>query len=551
VGNVGSDDGGSDRPAKEGLSAVQHNLILYGVVFLAMILLPVGGRAGQGPQRYFTIEVVDAQTGRGVPLVELRTVNEVRYYTDSAGVVAFYEPGLMSRRVFFHVASHGYEFPKDGFGFRGTTLRTTPGGVARLSIRRRNIAQRLYRITGQGIYRDTVLVGRRAPTREPLLNGRVLGQDSVSAVPYRGKIYWFWGDTSRESYPLGQFAMSGATSELPGKGGLDPSVGVDLTYFVDQEGFSRKMAPLPERGMVWLDGLLTVGDDSGRLRLVAHYARMASLTKRLEHGLMVYNDQKEVFERLVRLNDDARLHPQGQAVRVTVAGEAYWYFAHPYPFVRVKAEWKHVLDPTAYEAWTCLAPGTDYDSDSPALDRRPDGRLVWGWKANTAVVTVQRHRELLAAGKIKPEEAWINLRDAKSGKPVRAHRGAVHWNAFRRRWIMILCELGGTSALGEIWYSEADAPEGPWRRARKIVTHDNYSFYNPAHHAFFDQEGGRIIYFEGTYTKAFSGAEIATPRYDYNQIMYRLDLSDPRLALPKSPARSLGTPGGSSAKKKP
>jgi hypothetical protein len=84
--------------------------------------------------------------------------------------------------------------------------------------------------------------------------------------------------------------------------------------------------------------------------------------------------------------------------------------------------------------------------------------------------------------------------------------------------------------LGEVSYAEADAPTGPWTTARKIVTHDKYSFYNPKQHPYFDQEGGRIIYFEGTYTKTFSGNEQGTPRYDYNQIMYRLDLSDPRLA---------------------
>ena len=48
----------------------------------------------------------------------------------------------------------------------------------------------------------------------------------------------------------------------------------------------------------------------------------------------------------------------------------------------------------------------------------------------------------------------------------------------------------------------------------------------------FDKEGGRIIFFEGTYTTTFSGNPDPTPRYDYNQVMYQLDLSDPRLALP-------------------
>ena len=45
---------------------------------------------------YFDIQVVDDATGRGVPLVELRTVNDISYYTDSAGHIAFHEPGLMN-----------------------------------------------------------------------------------------------------------------------------------------------------------------------------------------------------------------------------------------------------------------------------------------------------------------------------------------------------------------------------------------------------------------------------------------------------------------------
>jgi hypothetical protein len=100
---------------------------------------------------------------------------------------------------------------------------------------------------------------------------------------------------------------------------------------------------------------------------------------------------------------------------------------------------------------------------------------------------------------------------------------------------MIFQQVDGTSHLGEIWYAEADLPEGPWLYARKILTHDRYTFYNPAYHNFFDEDKGRIIYFEGTYTDSFSGAAFPTPRYNYNQIMYRLDLSDPRLQLLLSP----------------
>jgi hypothetical protein len=98
--------------------------------------------------------------------------------------------------------------------------------------------------------------------------------------------------------------------------------------------------------------------------------------------------------------------------------------------------------------------------------------------------------------------------------------------------VLLAVQSFGTSALGEVWYAEADTPLGPWVYARKVVTHDRYSFYNPKQHPAFDRDGGRTIFFEGTYAHTFSGNPDATPRYDYNQIMYSLDLADPRLVLP-------------------
>ena len=38
-----------------------------------------------------------------------------------------------------------------------------------------------------------------------------------------------------------------------------------------------------------------------------------------------------------------------------------------------------------------------------------------------------------------------------------------------------------------------------------------------------------IHLFEGTYTTSFTDNKIKTPRYEYNQILYRLDLDDPAL----------------------
>ena len=49
----------------------------------------------------------------------------------------------------------------------------------------------------------------------------------------------------------------------------------------------------------------------------------------------------------------------------------------------------------------------------------------------------------------------------------------------------------------------------------------------------FDKDGGRVIFFEGTYTNMFSGNNDQTPRYNYNQVMYKLDLASPALHLPE------------------
>ena len=481
--------------------------------------------------KYFKITVVDKQTKRGVPVVELRTVNQARYVTDSRGVIAFYEPGLMDQDVFFFVQSHGYTFPADAFGYRGTKLRVKAGGSATLEMERVNIAERLYRITGEGVYRDTVLLGEPAPIKKPLLNGQVTGQDTVEVVPYKGKLYWFWGDTSRPAYPLGNFATSGATSLPPGKGGLDPAVGIDLMYFVNPEGFCRAMAPLPEPGVVWIDALMTVPDAGGQETLLCRYERLKGLSAPLERGLMRFNDATQTFERLTKFDLDEAIYPQGHPFHHLVDGADYLYFPTPYPNLRVKATLADIETPSHYEAYTPLVAGSRYAGTDSKLERDATGKLVWAWKRDTAPVSPSQQNALVKAGKMRAAESPFALRDLDTGSAVEAHGGSVYWNAYRKCWIMIVVQAGGASYLGEVWYAEAATPEGLWRDAKKIVTHDRYTFYNPAQHPFFDQQGGRIIYFEGTYTNQFTGNPDTppTPRYDYNQILYRLDLADERL----------------------
>jgi hypothetical protein len=508
--------------------------VLVGAVLLAgsVRAAPPASQASA----YFGILVVDEQTGRGVPMVELLTTGSVAYYTDSNGWVAFNEPGVMDRQVYFGVSSHGYEFPADGFGARGAVLRTTPGTTTQIKIKRLNIAERLYRITGQGIYRDSVMLGLKPPIEQPLLNGEVTGQDGILTAIYKGKLYWLYGDTNKLSYALGNFAMTGATSDLPEK--IDPAAGINLNYFTGKDGAIRPMVAVKGEGVVWLYGLVVLRDESrGGERMLAWFQRRRGLGAVLENGFVAFNDRTQAFEKIKDEPVDPAMYPIGYPSRVKGEdGAEYIYFTAPYPALRVRAEEKSYLDLPSYEGYTPLKAGTRYGSKEAAkLDRDAAGKLLWAWKRDTPPINPHQQGELIKAGKMKREESPQRLADVETGKPVMLNNSSCFWNEYRKRYVVIGSEMLGATGLGEVWYAEAERPEGPWTAARKIITHANkkddaHDFYNPTQHPFFDQRGGRVIYLEGSYVNTFSGNPHATPYYEYNQIMYRLDLADPRLA---------------------
>ncbi len=502
---------------------MQHTPFFLAALFC---LLSSGAQASDS----FRIKVVDEATGRGVPLVELTTVNNVRFVTDSAGMVAFDEPGLLNRRVFFRVSSHGYESPDGGYGARGRAVDVTAGGEAVLKLKRINIAERLYRVTGGGIYRDSMLLGDKPPLAQPLLNAGVLGSDSVVNAVFNGRIHWFWGDTNLPPHPLGIFDVPGATSQLPESGGLQPDAGVDLSYFLNDAGNAKATADMPGPGPTWIGGLTVLQGDDHRERMFANYVKIKPPMETYERGLVEFDASAERFKLVKKIPLDAPMFPEGHPLKVTEHGVEYVYFPQPFPTMRVRATLNGFQDLTQYESYTCLT--ADSNETNAVVDRNENGIARYSWKRGVPTVRGQLQERLLKSGDLKPEDVHFQLVDVDSGRPVNAHGGSVYWNEYRQRWVMIMLESWGTSMLGEIWFAEADTPIGPWLYARKVVTHDKYSFYNPKQHPMFDRENGRVIFFEGTYTHTFSGNTEQTPRYDYNQIMYRLDLADERIALP-------------------
>ena len=477
---------------------------------------------------YFAIRVVDEATGRGVPLVELRTTNELRYVTDSAGYVAFREPGLMDREVYFHLHGHGYETPQDGLGFRGRKLVARPGRIAVWPIKRRWPAERLYRITGAGIYADSQLLGVAPPDAAAPLNAQVMGSDSVACAVHRDRIHWFWGDTNRPDYPLGIFHAPGATSPLPAGSRAgerwSPDRGVPLTYFLDPQGRAKETAKMPGSGPTWINGVASVPDESGQPVLLCTYEKIRPPLDIHARGMAQFHEERQEFQSVATAPVDAPLRPYGHPVRWTTNDVEYLYFGDPFPWTRTKATRAAYLDLAQYEGFTAVN-GVAADGVEQ-LERDADGRLAFAWRQGAVPWSWELEQKLVKAGKLRDDERRVRLVDPATRKAITPHRGTVNWNPYLGRWIAIFVELGGSSSmLGEVWLADAPALEGPWSRAAKIVTHDKYSFYNPNHHAFLDEDGGRRIYFEATYTHMFSGAAQLTPRYEYNQLMYRLDLT--------------------------
>lgn len=421
------------------------------------------------------IEIVDKENGWPVPLVELRSTHNTRHLSDNRGLIAIDDPELLGHEVWFHLSGHGYGVPKDGFGYEGVRTTLASGGTFRIEVERRIIAKRLGRLTGAGLFAESQKLGIA-----PLLpETGVHGCDSVFTTLHDGKLFWLWGDTTLPRYPLGIFHSSAATTPLQPLATCEPPLALPYNYFRDATGKPRSVAQLPGDGPTWLSGVISLPNS----RLVATYSKIRGFLDEYEVGLCVWNPKSETFvpeKVLWKKTDGAKpLLLQGHPVRWRdPAGKPWLLFGDPFPTARC---------PDDFEAWK-----------NPAT-----------WE------------------KIPAPEA---PRCALDGTAVRPHRGSIAWNGFLKRWLTVFTQQAGKpSAFGEIWYAEAASPLGPWGPAVKILSHDNYTFYNPLIQTTLTPEDAPFLLFEGTYTAEFANHAEPTPRYNYNQILYRLDLTDGRL----------------------
>jgi hypothetical protein len=445
---------------------------------LTLLILLAGAVRAEG---LFRITVVDAENGWPVPMVELRTTHQVSFVSDNAGIIAFDLPELVGVETWFSIEGHGYGVKPDGFGYRGVKLTPVAGGEATVKVRRELPGKRMGRLTGAGLFGESQRFGLEKDWKE----SGVMGCDSVQPAEHLGKLYWAWGDTSMPGYPLGLFHMTGAVTEVRPLESLEPPVRVWFDYFREEGGKVRSIAKIEGDGPTWLGGCVSVPNVEGRARLVAIYDKIEGHLTTYERGLCVWNEEKAVYERLKVLwsrkdgGKNPPAAPNGHPVKWRDEKGVEWLlFGDPFPNLKC---------PATFEGWS------------------------------------------------DPEQ-WVELTPQKSvmsaeGEKVIPHRGAIAWNESRKRWVSVFTQhFGKPSLLGEIWYAESDKATGPWGPAVKVVTHHNYTFYNPClHPGFADGESG-ILFFEATFTSEFADRPFPVTRYNYNQVLYRLDLSDVALA---------------------
>jgi hypothetical protein len=237
---------------------------------------------------------------------------------------------------------------------------------------------------------------------------------------------------------------------------------------------------MPGTGPTWINGYVSLRDKDGVEHLVCSYSKIKPPLEAYEWSQAVWNEKTQAFEKLRTIwtksteSPKPLLVPEGHPLFWKDAeGKEWLLFGNPLPTIRM---------PATFEAW-----------QDPAT-----------WE------------------KLTPQES---LEDASADTRIKPHSGSVAWNAYRKRWVTVFMQnFGKPSAFGELWYAEADASTGPWGPAVKILSHENYTFYNPRIHPELTPTDSPILLFEGTFTREFSNNKEPVPRYDYNQILYRLDL---------------------------
>jgi hypothetical protein len=243
--------------------------------------------------------------------------------------------------------------------------------------------------------------------------------------------------------------------------------------------------------------------------------------------------------------------------------EEYAYYASTFATTRVRASFNAIENPAAHEVFTPCGPrgqcNVSMDSSSWTWRRGNLGRADAGPGEQWEPFGPNDEAAAIKAGWLPRSAARMQTVDRATGKAlVGLARGSINWNAHRNAYVLIADQMGlgqqtaiddRRSKYGELFYCEAPTVTGPWKYCDRIITHNvtGASCYNPLQLPWLDEEEGRVIYLACTYTSMSSGNDgpkdrvcdfdmyggqhcaVAVPRYEYNNVVFRLDVDQVRL----------------------
>jgi len=488
---------------------------------------------------FFRVDVVDDETGIGVPLVLLRTNNYLEYFSDSAGRVAFFEPGMMNTSVWFSVLADGYELnvrkTKGAYSYNapydsGFVVNTRVGaGPAIVYMTRKQHAERVYRLTGGGLYRDSVLTG--APIPETVADRALIdplsgstGQDTLHLVNLNAThVMYFFGDTvcprsarQNNCNAKGMYTVA-AVSDLgnDSRAEYQPSQPPRLKYIADSNHDApHPIAPIaPLSQNTWIAGVFMGIDDGDAASGRDNYS-------------------SDVLFAAYFKNPGDGASP-GQAKQ----GMAIW---------NASARQMEALgSPWPRNASLSLNGAHAVQVISPADAAK--GFEAYAWFVNGYVTS----RVLAKASAVARYERFEHL--PMPAMPT-VSCNTVNWNAWAKRYLCLgdnriddggIFLFGGPVPITIAWSHDL---LGPYVNATEIIAHNasGASCYNGLHMPHMDMEGGRVVHVACTYTAMWSntdkdpnlwssclfginshqGCSPVVPRYEYNNIVSRIDLQN-------------------------
>jgi len=479
------------------------------LVTLLVVVVLVSSSSSSSSSRHIRIDVVDDKTGHGVPLVMLTTNFYTRYFSDSAGRVAI-ENDLENQNVWFSVLTDGYDLNVERT--KGAVQYGSPydaGIVVNLTndeehvvyMKRNQIARRAYRLTGQGLYRDSVLTNASIPDSarnramiDPLSG--VTGQDTLQVVNYQNAVWYFFGDTvcprsARQNNcdSTGMYTV-GAVSSTIEKARTDPPT----FEYIAVGGSPTPIAPLyPLEQNTWTAAMFTSSDEKDMYAAYFKNPGDGASPSEARQGMMIWNGTQ-----MVELGNE---WPRDTTLSLNGAHTI------------------QVLSPKDMAS----------------------GMNDFAWFVNGAVSSrVRRTRNDVAN-----YSAFEKLDPPKSPS---YSCNTVNWNTYAQKYLCLGDNkvgnnesFGGTVPLTIAW---SDSLLGPYVNATVILDHGRtgMSCYNGLHLPHMDQD--QFVTVACTFTAMWSntnrtpnlwstclfgqnshqGCARVVPRYEYNNIVSKVDL---------------------------